>query len=934
MKVRIIKDRFGGMGWRAEPGVLHLGGVGTAGVESLSFALPEEWSGMAVTLHIEQEGGTLPQPVLLDESRTVTVDHRFTTARQGLWMLLAQSADGYTAMSCPAKYDCYDTIGLSGTVEDVDPSVYAQFVALVQQAVNTAMNEGAAAKDAAKTAQAAMDAAQKGAAATQKERMSAEDAESAAALAAARTQADITAAAASAASALGAAAETLDACTAATQAANRAANLAPKKEERRLLMRLLREAAYQTRTADTLLDQLSGVWAEVPVEAVRLTRDNLTLYAGERTALGVRISPENATEQTVLWESSDEAVATVEDGVITAKTPGGARITARADGCSAECAVLVKPTVERVSLSTDALALTAGETAVLDAAADPEGDVAWMSSDETVAEVSDGTVTAKKPGAAAILAASGGKYACCAVRVREAEVPVETVALSQTALTLKPGETAALTATVSPEAADQAVVWYSADPETASVTGGEVVAICAGTTEIAAIAGGVKAACSVTVAEDGLRAASLMLSAGTLELTEGRTATLTATVLPTSIPQSSIVWTSSNEEAAVVDGGMVTARAAGAAIIRASVGGKTASCTVTVKAARVPVSSVTLDRSTLELSVDGTARLTATVRPENADDRTVVWQSSREDVATVSGGIVRGVAEGSTVISATAGGVKAECSVTVSQALVWCSVVNRLSHVTTDQTAVVVAKGRAYKAALVHPDRGEREDGQRGRDRKCVERRRGLREHRGRDRKHRHHGKSGGKRMSEPIYNSAGEVLYPGLAGDGAGYRGSRLVTLTPESWEKAEGAWPLMQDAPVPEAKTGYAALGSYPDNYGAAAQEAGCPAYCEARDGFVRFYARAKPSGDIRVQVTLLGNAGGTVVTGLVAGSGVRVNPTLTISGAAADAAATGVRIKLLEMVHGTDVSGISFVSAFDTLDGVELTGVWNKAASRVEF
>lgn len=85
MKVRIIKDRFGGMGWRAEPGVLHLGGVGTAGVESLSFALPEEWDGMAVTLHIEQEGGTLPQPVLLNESREVTIDRRFTAARQGLW---------------------------------------------------------------------------------------------------------------------------------------------------------------------------------------------------------------------------------------------------------------------------------------------------------------------------------------------------------------------------------------------------------------------------------------------------------------------------------------------------------------------------------------------------------------------------------------------------------------------------------------------------------------------------------------------------------------------------------------------------------------------------------------------------------------------------------------------------------------------------------
>ena len=64
------------------------------------------------------------------------------------------------------------------------------------------------------------------------------------------------------------------------------------------------------------------------------------------------------------------------------------------------------------------------------------------------------------------------------------------------------------------------------------------------------------------------------------------------------------------------------------------------------------------------------------------------------------------------------------------------------------------------------------------------------------------------------------------------------------------------------------------------------------------------------------------------------IETDKTLTISGAAADAAATGVRIKLLEMVHGTDVSGISFVSAFDTLDVVALEGVWNKPMCRVEF
>lgn len=64
------------------------------------------------------------------------------------------------------------------------------------------------------------------------------------------------------------------------------------------------------------------------------------------------------------------------------------------------------------------------------------------------------------------------------------------------------------------------------------------------------------------------------------------------------------------------------------------------------------------------------------------------------------------------------------------------------------------------------------------------------------------------------------------------------------------------------------------------------------------------------------------------------IETDKTLTISGAAADAAAVGVRVKLLEMVHGTDVSGISFVSAFDTLDGVALEGVWNKAMSRIDF
>lgn len=64
------------------------------------------------------------------------------------------------------------------------------------------------------------------------------------------------------------------------------------------------------------------------------------------------------------------------------------------------------------------------------------------------------------------------------------------------------------------------------------------------------------------------------------------------------------------------------------------------------------------------------------------------------------------------------------------------------------------------------------------------------------------------------------------------------------------------------------------------------------------------------------------------------IETDKTLTISGAAADASAAGVRLRMLEMILGTPVDGSAFMTAFDTLEGVALEGVWNKAMSRVEF
>jgi len=90
---------------------------------------------------------------------------------------------------------------------------------------------------------------------------------------------------------------------------------------------------------------------------------------------------------------------------------------------------------------------------------------------------------------------------------------------------------------------------------------------------------------------------------------------------------------------------------------------------VELESTTVPVASVTLSETALALVPGGEATLTATVAPENATDKAVVWTSSDEAVATVrTDGLVTAVAAGSATITATAGGVSAECTVTVTEA--------------------------------------------------------------------------------------------------------------------------------------------------------------------------------------------------------------------------------------------------------------------------
>ena len=240
------------------------------------------------------------------------------------------------------------------------------------------------------------------------------------------------------------------------------------------------------------------------------------------------------------------------------------------------------------------------------------------------------------------------------------------------------GGSAALSARVSPEAAsDRAVAWSSSDRSVATVDKtGTVQGLKPGTATVTATAEGKSGTCAVTVKAKAVNVTEVTLDKTELTLTEGETETLTATVRPDNANNRKVTWSSDKTEVATVDGaGRVTAVKAGEAVVTVTTedGGRTATCAVTVKAKTVSVTEVTLDRAELTLTEGETETLTATVKPDNADNRKVTWSSDKTEIATVDGaGKVTAVKAGEAVVTVTTedGGKTATCKVTVKAKVV------------------------------------------------------------------------------------------------------------------------------------------------------------------------------------------------------------------------------------------------------------------------
>lgn len=250
--------------------------------------------------------------------------------------------------------------------------------------------------------------------------------------------------------------------------------------------------------------------------------------------------------------------------------------------------------------------------------------------------------------------------------------PATGIRLDKTTVNLSVGQSVTLKASIEPEnATNQYLRWTNSRPNVAKIdkTTGKVTALQSGKTTITVYThNNKKAECIVIVSESNYHISETEL---TFDLSEGAEQSKTLTVYEGNTPVSGVTWSSDNETIVTVtkkeDGsGTVTPIGVGTTQIKAVLSDKTElSCLVTVTAS---VTDISLNKSVLNLRINQTEKLTATITPENAVDQTITWSSSNPKVASVDNvGNVTALTLGTTVITVTTSNKRtAECSVTVS----------------------------------------------------------------------------------------------------------------------------------------------------------------------------------------------------------------------------------------------------------------------------
>lgn len=276
---------------------------------------------------------------------------------------------------------------------------------------------------------------------------------------------------------------------------------------------------------------------------------------------------------------------------------------------------------------------------------------------------------------------------------------------SETPLTV--GKSVSLTANVLPSTAkDKSVTWSSSSDSVAIVTSSGTVTGCStGSATITATANdgsGVKGTAIINVqsASTDVKITNLLISPSSKSLKVGESFSITKTIIPSNATNKTLTFTSSDSSVITVDdNGKVSAKGEGTAQITVkTVDGSNISkvCSVSVEAAPVLVQNITLSSTSLSLEINDITKLTATVSPENAANKTIAWTALDSSVVSVkTDGTVTAVGVGSTTITAKASdgsGVKATCSVTVKNSAGYIPV----TGISLNETSKTVDEGDTF----------------------------------------------------------------------------------------------------------------------------------------------------------------------------------------------------------------------------------------------
>ena len=412
------------------------------------------------------------------------------------------------------------------------------------------------------------------------------------------------------------------------------------------------------------------------VEGVSLNEEAVIIEKGEAYQLVATVLPEDATDKSLTWVSSDSEIVSVdENGVITALRAGEATITVNTaiEGISAECKVTVKVSSAEVVLDKQSAELYCGETLELTATVLPEDTtdkgLIWTSSDETVATVDEnGKVTAHEKGEATITAKTkdNGNSAECVITVLKHVADVKISANSYNGFAGRPFT---LTAQVSPaDASNKTLIWKTSDSAVATVENGVVTPLRKGTVIISVRSedGGLIDYCLVNI---GIGIDAVNLSESAISLHKGESFTLEAQISPEDATTTELIWTSENEQIVTVVDGVVTAgRKSGTVKVRATAADNEeayAECTVTVIE---QVTGIDLNETDIQLMSGDSFTLIPVITPDNATYPEVEWKSNDEAVATVDeNGVVTAVRPGTAYITCTNedSGITAICKVFV-----------------------------------------------------------------------------------------------------------------------------------------------------------------------------------------------------------------------------------------------------------------------------